>query len=866
MSKNRIIPQMFDVRPVDEAGDLDWKKIKSIGVNEIEKREIEIAENNARQLERETLVRAQALEYKEELRKKAENKRAGDYSYQEFVLAEKQRHEKYQAELLERQAHEDMLLQEEARKIVEYKRMQAELYQNVVISERAAREREQFEFLEKQKEEEFKNETEKKLVAEKIAKAQKRENFKKRWFGAKNSENSFSWRSIFSPPQFAFQMETNNSLKIFSMVALVVFLSIGVVTYASRGVGLKGRVLGASTDGLTNLNLAVGSVAHQNFEESSRQFAEAYANFDQGSKELDGMGGMLLNATRFVPFATKISSGKNAIEAGKHFSTAGKALNNLAQATAGLKKSNDVQSSSNVSLLDVFQSAQENIVIAKKELDAAQENIDLIVIDDLPIEKQSKFLLLKQKLPDLRLAMDFFLNNSHIFADLLGGNGPRKYLFLFQNNSEMRATGGFIGTYGLVDISNGHIKKFFIDGIFNPDGQLREKIVPPFPIQKISANWSMHDSNWFADFPVSAKKAISFYEKTGGPTADGVITLTPTMMKKLLTITGPIEMPEYNVTLDSDNFIELTQNEVEVDYDKQDNRPKKILSDLAPLVLEKLLSSKNIDTISRTAAVLLDGLNEKHILLFSENAEMEKLISKQGWSGEVISAQKDYLSVVNTNINGFKTDAVVDEKIEHQAEIQDDGSIIDTVKITRKHNGGNSNYAWFNKVNADYMRVYVPEGSKLLEVSGQTREIDKSPVDYDALGFKRDADVVAQESGIQVDEKSGTQIFQESGKTVFGNWVYVSPQENVTITYKYVLPFKLFQVAVGNEQPIDSYSLALQKQSGSVGSDFSSIVTYPSDHEVKWNFPESAKKEDNNIKSEFKLDVDRFVGILFVKK
>ncbi|HBR71803.1 MAG TPA: hypothetical protein DEA27_03310, partial [Candidatus Moranbacteria bacterium] len=32
----------------------------------------------------------------------------------------------------------------------------------------------------------------------------------------------------------------------------------------------------------------------------------------------------------------------------------------------------------------------------------------------------------------------------------------------------MRATGGFIGTYGLLDISNGHVRDFFIDGIFNP--------------------------------------------------------------------------------------------------------------------------------------------------------------------------------------------------------------------------------------------------------------------------------------------------------------------------------------------------------------------------------------------------------------
>ena len=259
-----------------------------------------------------------------------------------------------------------------------------------------------------------------------------------------------------------------------------------------------------------------------------------------------------------VPFASKISSGKNAFEAGKHFSAAGQSLNEVIKIAAELK-GGDILAADSVSLLDVLESGEKNITQAKLELDSAQKNIDKIAIDDLPLDKQAKFLLLKQQLPDIRSALDLFLNNSHILVELLGGNGPRKYLFLFQNNSEMRATGGFIGSYGLLDIANGRIKKFFIDGIFNPDGQLKDKIVPPLPIQKISANWSMHDSNWFPDFPVSARKAISFYEKTGGPTADGVITLTPVVMQRLLEITGPIEMPEYEITLDSNNFLELTQ-------------------------------------------------------------------------------------------------------------------------------------------------------------------------------------------------------------------------------------------------------------------------------------------------------------------
>jgi hypothetical protein len=337
------------------------------------------------------------------------------------------------------------------------------------------------------------------------------------------------------------------------------------------------------------------------------------------------------------------------------------------------------------------------------------------------------------------------------------------------------------------------------------------------------------------------------------------------MMQKLLEITGPIEMPEYDVTLDSKNFIELTQYKVEVDYDKQENKPKKILSDLAPLVLEKLLSSKDAASIAKTAQAFMSGLAEKHILFYSQDPEIQKAISKQGWSGEILPAEEDYISVINTNINGFKTDAAVSESIKHEAQIQDDGSIIDTVTISRKHNGGDSQYEWLNKVNADYMRVYVPKGSKFISVSGQTMETNKQPLDYDGLGFKRDEDVQKEEASMVIDSESGTRIYEEDSKTVFANWTYVSPGETMTISYKYLLPFSMFKVLTGNSQRSDAYSLVAQKQSGSLGSDFSSKVSYPKGYEVKWNFPGSVSQDGKIVSVDTTLQTDRFVGLVFMK-
>ena len=78
------------------------------------------------------------------------------------------------------------------------------------------------------------------------------------------------------------------------------------------------------------------------------------------------------------------------------------------------------------------------------------------------------------------------------------------------------------------------------------------------------------------------------YEKSGGPTVDGVFTVTGNVMEALLGVTGDIEMPEYDTTVNADNFFEKTQYEVEIDYDKELNEPKKFLADLFPVFVDRL--------------------------------------------------------------------------------------------------------------------------------------------------------------------------------------------------------------------------------------------------------------------------------------
>ena len=842
MSKNRIIPQMFDIRPVDNAGDLDWEKIQKIErvlhLKKIEENFLVEEKSNKEILKNSRNLNQFDFNGKEEDR---------EYSFERSELEATFRKKE---ELEDRvKKLEDALLKRNEQYIQEQDEINKK--RQILEKEKINRER----LAEKEREE-------KKLskIAKKIQRAKQK---RVKRFLKINHPGYFGIKQLFFQGHSLFSFDFKKVGYSFAAVVALSVVSIGAISFFYKGMEIRGKVLGVSHEGYVNLASAVSDISNQDFESSREKFSKAQEYFSESSAEMDRMGVIINDSSRFLPYISKASSGKNMIEAAKHLAAAGSSINRMASVFSDFKQS--VDKGAEASFLEIFRDIKNDIDYSSEELENAQKNISKVKIDDLPVDMRDKFLILKNKLPDVIEYLNMFSKNSNIFTDVFGGNGPRKYLFLFQNNNEMRATGGFIGSYGLLDITGGHIRNFFIDGIFDPDGQLKDKIVPPKPIQKISSAWSLHDSNWFPDFPVSAKEAIVFYEKTGGPTVDGVITFTPEVMKKLLEITGPIEMKQYDLVLNSENFVEKTQCEVEENY-KDESNPKKILSDLAPIVLDRIINSKDAITISKAAKIMLDSLDEKHILIYSENKELQKIISDQGWSGEILDSRKDYISVINTNINGYKTDGVIDEKIEHEAQIQSDGSIVDTVTITRKHNGGNTSYEWWNKVNADYMRVYVPKGSKLLDVFGQTREINESSLDYDKLGFQKDKLVQQEEDSMIIDEESGTRIYEDAGKTVFANWVYVSPQETVVVKYKYLLPFRLFYPMFNNggDKP-DSYSLVVQKQSGSVGSDFKSNVAYPDSFNLKWK-SEDYLDSQNNLSFDTKISVDKFMGAVFEKK
>ena len=261
--------------------------------------------------------------------------------------------------------------------------------------------------------------------------------------------------------------------KSFSFFALAtsIFVLIFGTSFIYRGISIKNQTLDNSKIAYASLLQAKSGIENKDFTGASMKFSEAYDKFDQINRDIESLGGLIVESSRFIPYLSKLSSGAYLSKSGEDISRIGILI------TDTMKILNEVKNplgkdESTVSYLKIFQETDKNVTETAALVDDLNQNLDKVNVDDIPEEHREQFVSLKQQLPEMNNFISNLSQEEKIFTDVLGGNGPRKYLFLFQNNQEMRATGGFIGTYAVLDIFDGNVKSFFVDGIFNPDGQL----------------------------------------------------------------------------------------------------------------------------------------------------------------------------------------------------------------------------------------------------------------------------------------------------------------------------------------------------------------------------------------------------------
>src|SRR5206468_1636074 len=129
---------------------------------------------------------------------------------------------------------------------------------------------------------------------------------------------------------------------------------------------------------------------------------------------------------------------------------------------------------------------------------------------------------------------------------ILGGHGTRRYLLVVQNNAEARATGGFIGSYGVLTAEDGDVSVGRLLRTASWNAAIAQhagvKLEAPADYVRRYGQFEpervLQNVNLSPDFPTVAEVLMSLSEDAGVGKVDGVMAVDPKGLAALLELTG----------------------------------------------------------------------------------------------------------------------------------------------------------------------------------------------------------------------------------------------------------------------------------------------------------------------------------------
>lgn len=385
-----------------------------------------------------------------------------------------------------------------------------------------------------------------------------------------------------------------------------------------------------------------------------------------------------------------------------------------------------------------------------------------------------------------------------VLPSLLGEPTEQKYLVLFQNDKELRPTGGFMTQYAIFSVAHGVIRVDNSSDIYNLDNTIASHPVAPRPIleylPKVNT-LNLRDTNLSPDFVVSMQDFNKLYKQAGGYVpVSGIIAVDTHALVAAMDVLG-------DITVDGTTFstqiqpqckcpqvIYALEQQVDTPVNYVKTNRKAVVTDLMYAIMQKAFASSPKLYWGPLFQTMINEVSQKHVLFNIYDTDAQAGLEALDAGGRIKSVDGDYLHVNDSNMGGAKSNLFITESVDQNYQIQSDGSIIKTVTIHYKNpfppsdcnleRGG----LCLNAVQRDWLRVYVPQGSKLVSSSGSQVKVS---------------------------------TYSELGKTVFEGFLTVNPLGSATYTLTYQLPFKLD----GSVLPV-----MIQKQPGTDGQEYTMKV------------------------------------------
>jgi hypothetical protein len=337
---------------------------------------------------------------------------------------------------------------------------------------------------------------------------------------------------------------------------------------------------------------------------------------------------------------------------------------------------------------------------------------------------------LRAKLPAIRASTSWLTAAPAI----LGMNGESHYLLALQDPAELRATGGFIGAGDFVTLHDGSLHSDFFGSALPYE---IDSVPTPLPEALYTAEgpWIFRDSNWSPDFPLSARLERWFYGKDTGRWADGVVDIVDTAIDRILAATGPVYVPQYREWVNADNVDALAQQYKTGTYHgpltkgSGDTIAKQFLGDVISALFQRV-QSLPADRFPVLGTALSDEIARRDIMLYDRRSAIQAAVVQSRADGRLLPASGDFLAIVDDNRSYNKLNPYVHEQATYRVDMEPDLWLNATLAIryhvapspSNLEGAGPGFGLWGTKHDyQDFLRVYVPAGARLQQMSGADR-------------------------------------------------------------------------------------------------------------------------------------------------
>lgn len=314
-----------------------------------------------------------------------------------------------------------------------------------------------------------------------------------------------------------------------------------------------------------------------------------------------------------------------------------------------------------------------------------------------------------------------------------------------------------MGSFAILSFKNGQLQPFTIQDIYVPDGQFTGFVEAPSGLKEyLSSGKGMRlpDANWWPNFPDSAEQALYFIETTSKEQFQGVITFNLSLIEQLLALTGDIYLPDYNQTINQDNFAQIARADRD-EFFAGSQEKANFLNHFLNIFKTRLIQTFQTQP-QAFLSLLNNALTSKDIQIYSRDETIAQILQRRKLDGQMFdNGQALYYFLVESNVGINKANRQVTRQVDIALTAE-----AETINIYFQ-NGNQFPYI-------NYQRLYTKRDTKLVQVLVNQQPV--SLVDQKILSTQNGewleigfllAMLPGEESTVEIDLQSNVNLEQK---------------------------------------------------------------------------------------------------------